>query len=125
MESMENTENTTAGKLGFDPDALREKYRLERDKRVRADGNEQYVEVAGEFTAYVEDPYIEAPEAREPLSDDVDVIIVGGGFGGLLTAAHLRQVLHRGMFVYQNRFLVPTQHSREAPEISSCRFYRP
>ena len=91
MESMENTENTTAGKLGFDPDALREKYRLERDKRVRADGNEQYVEVAGEFTAYVEDPYIEAPEAREPLSDDVDVIIVGGGFGGLLTAAHLRQ----------------------------------
>ena len=26
----------------FDPDALREKYRAERDKRLRADGNEQY-----------------------------------------------------------------------------------
>ena len=33
--------------LGFDPDALRAKYRAERDKRLRADGNEQYVEVDG------------------------------------------------------------------------------
>ena len=33
----------------FDPDALREKYRLERDKRLREDGNEQYVEVTGEL----------------------------------------------------------------------------
>ena len=27
----------------FDPDALREKYRAERDKRIRADGNDQYL----------------------------------------------------------------------------------
>ena len=33
--------------LDFDPDALREKYRQERDKRLRADGNDQYVEVEG------------------------------------------------------------------------------
>ena len=43
----------------FDPDALREKYRIERDKRLRDDGNDQYVEVAGEFAHYVEDPYVE------------------------------------------------------------------
>ena len=32
----------TTTELPFDPDALREKYRRERDKRLRADGNEQY-----------------------------------------------------------------------------------
>ena len=32
----------TRADLGFDPAALREKYRLERDKRLRADGNQQY-----------------------------------------------------------------------------------
>ena len=30
--------------LGFDPDQLRDKYRAERDKRLRDDGNAQYVE---------------------------------------------------------------------------------
>ena len=45
--------------LPFDPDALREKYRQERDKRLRADGNEQYVEVVGEFAHYLDDPYVE------------------------------------------------------------------
>ena len=43
----------------FDPDKLREKYKEERDKRVRADGNEQYKEVRGEFSYFVDDPYIE------------------------------------------------------------------
>ena len=91
MASMENTENATPEDLGFDPEALRRKYRQERDKRIRSDGNEQYVEVTGEFSAYVDDPYIAGPEEREPLFDEVDVVVVGGGFGGLLTAAHLRE----------------------------------
>jgi hypothetical protein len=30
-------------KLDFDPDALREKYKQERDKRVRTDGNAQAI----------------------------------------------------------------------------------
>jgi len=91
MAAMENTENATPEDLGFDPEALRRKYRQERDKRIRSDGNEQYVEVTGEFSAYVDDPYIAGPEEREPLFDEVDVVVVGGGFGGLLTAAHLRE----------------------------------
>ena len=36
--------------LGFDPDALRQKYRQERDKRLRADGNDQYREVVGRLS---------------------------------------------------------------------------
>src|ERR1044072_6005209 len=75
--------------LAFDPDALREKYREERDKRLRVDGNDQYIEVAGEFAHYVDDPYIE-PVEREPLTDEVDVVVIGGGFGGLLAGARLR-----------------------------------
>ena len=74
----------------FDPDALRLKYRQERDKRVRVDGNEQYQDVVGDFAHYLNDPYVE-PLVREPLYDDVEVVIIGGGFGGLLTGARLRE----------------------------------
>ncbi len=77
--------------LGFDPDALRTKYREERDKRIRPDGNDQFLEVKGEFAHFVEDPYVEPGFTREPLTDEVDVILVGGGFGGLLAGARLRQ----------------------------------
>jgi len=75
--------------LGFDPDALREKYRIERDKRVRDEGNEQYVEVQGDFARYVDDPYLDERIERAPLTDEVDVAVVGGGFGGLLAGARL------------------------------------
>ena len=81
----------TVHELAFDPDALREKYREERDKRVRRDGNEQYIEVTGDYSSFVDDPYIEEAIEREPLTDETDVIVVGGGFGGLLAGAHLRQ----------------------------------
>ena len=81
----------TPEELGFDPDVLREKYRLERDKRLREDGNEQYQEVVGEFSHYIDDPYIETPLQREPLTDEVDAIVIGGGFGGLLAGARLRE----------------------------------
>ncbi len=78
--------------LDFDPDALREKYREERDKRLRPDGNEQYQEVTGDFSQYIDDPYVEDPLDREPLRDEVDVLIIGGGFGGLIAGARLREL---------------------------------
>jgi cyclohexanone monooxygenase len=77
--------------LGFDPDRLRAKYREERDKRLRADGNDQYREVKGEFAHFVADPYVEPGFTRQPLRDDVEVVVIGGGFGGLLAAARLRE----------------------------------
>jgi cation diffusion facilitator CzcD-associated flavoprotein CzcO len=77
--------------LGFNPDALRAKYRQERDKRIRSDGNEQYVEVKGDFSRYVDDPYVEPGFSRQPLTDAVEVVIIGGGFGGLLAGARLRE----------------------------------
>ncbi|MDA0372111.1 MAG: NAD(P)/FAD-dependent oxidoreductase, partial [Actinobacteria bacterium] len=74
----------------FDPDRLREKYLAERDKRLRTDGNEQYVEIEGRFSHYLDDPYVEQV-GRGPLFDEVDVVVVGGGFGGLLAGARLRE----------------------------------
>lgn len=81
---------TVTEPLPFDPDALRAKYRAERDRRVRGDGNEQYIEIAGDFARYIDDPYIDRVE-REPLFDRVEVVIIGGGFGGLLAGARLRE----------------------------------
>jgi cation diffusion facilitator CzcD-associated flavoprotein CzcO len=73
-----------------DHDALRDKYRVERDKRMRPDGNEQYLEPTGKFAYMVEDPYVERVE-REPLFDEVTVALIGGGFSGLCVGARLKE----------------------------------
>ncbi len=93
MSDIEKVPSTSNGKqeFDFDPEALRAKYREERDKRLRPDGNEQYVEVKGDFSRYVDDPYVDPGYTREPLTDTVDVVIIGGGFGGLLAGARLRE----------------------------------
>lgn len=79
-----------AAAVQFDPEALREKYRAERDKRLRAEGNAQYVEVTGKYAHFLEDPYV-APIVREPVRDTVEVLVVGGGFAALLIGARLRE----------------------------------
>ena len=80
-----------ATKLNFDPDELGKKYQQERDKRLRADGNEQYQEVKGDFAYFVDDPYIDNELQRDALESEVEVVIIGGGFGGMLAAARLRE----------------------------------
>ena len=72
------------------PEALRAKYLAERDKRLRAAGNDQYVEVDGDFEHYLDDPYVDVTP-REPLFDEVTVAFVGGGFAGLVTGARLKE----------------------------------
>ena len=74
----------------IDKDAIRERYRVERDKRLRTDGNDQYVRIAGVFDEYLEDPY--TPVApRAPKTDHVTFAFVGGGFAGLVTGARLKE----------------------------------
>jgi cation diffusion facilitator CzcD-associated flavoprotein CzcO len=69
--------------------ALRDKYRQERDRRMNAEGEQQYVRVAEEHNAlYTTDPHLPVV-AREPISEELDVAILGGGFGGILQAYHL------------------------------------
>jgi len=83
---------TTVENLGFDPDALRERYRQERERRLRDDGLDQYVEIVGDFAGFAQDPWADPGFTREPVTDLVDVAIIGAGFGGLLTGAHLREL---------------------------------
>jgi cation diffusion facilitator CzcD-associated flavoprotein CzcO len=71
-------------------EALREKYRQERDKRIRPEGNEQYLQPTGRFAHLLQDPYTQRVE-RAPLHDEVDVALIGGGFSGLVTGARLKQ----------------------------------
>jgi cyclohexanone monooxygenase len=71
--------------------ALRERYHCERDKRVRPEGERQYVETSEDFSDFYEvDPY-SPPVERDPISEDLDVAILGGGFAGLLTAARVKE----------------------------------
>ena len=81
---------TDPGAPGFDPAPLREKYREERDRRLRPEGTAQYRRAAGEFGYYATDPYTPRA-ARAPYTDAVEVLVIGAGFGGLLTAARLRE----------------------------------
>jgi len=74
----------------IDADALRQKYAAERDKRIRPDGNDQYLELTGRFSHYADDPYLPVVE-RPARTDHVTVAVIGGGFGGLLTAARLKE----------------------------------
>jgi cation diffusion facilitator CzcD-associated flavoprotein CzcO len=70
--------------------ALRQKYAKERDKRLRPDGNDQYLEFKGQFSSLLEDPYTPRTE-RAPKHDHVTVAFIGGGFAGLVTGARLKE----------------------------------
>ncbi|MGW4734581.1 flavin-containing monooxygenase [Streptomyces shenzhenensis] len=70
---------------------LRKRYRSERERRVRPDGVRQYLGADAEFGYYAADPYAGEAAEREPVRDTVDVAVVGGGFGGILAGARLRQ----------------------------------
>ncbi|MCR9279870.1 MAG: NAD(P)/FAD-dependent oxidoreductase [Pseudomonadaceae bacterium] len=92
---MSTTSNTlSAETLGFDPEELSKRYRDERDRRIRPDAEEQFVQVSNDSpfaNKYLEeDPYSE-PLQREPINDERDVIVIGGGWVGMMTAARLTE----------------------------------
>ncbi|KQX18611.1 MULTISPECIES: flavin-containing monooxygenase [unclassified Sphingomonas] len=72
-------------------EAARAKYAGERDKRLRSDGEGQYIQASGEYARFNDlDPYIQNKIVREPMFDEVQVAILGGGFTGLLMGAQMR-----------------------------------
>jgi len=75
----------------YDPEAVRAKYLAERDRRLipgRADIRD--LRTDEHFARYRDDPFTPIIE-RDPVADDVDVVIVGGGIAGILAGAHLRK----------------------------------
>jgi len=76
--------------MAIDKEALRKKYAEEREKRLRPDGNEQYLELKGQLSHYADDPYTPFRE-REPKRDHVTFAFIGGGFAGLVVGARLKE----------------------------------
>ncbi len=72
-----------------DKEALRRKYAAERDKRLRPDGNKQYVRLRTTDAGAVMDRYTPV-KPRKPVTDHVTVALIGGGFAGLVTGARLK-----------------------------------
>ena len=91
VETSQPTGIPTPAELGFDPADLRQKYAEERTKRIRVDGNNQYQEITGQYEHYNTDPYVEPGFTRPALQEELDAVIIGGGFGGLLAAARLQK----------------------------------
>ncbi|MEM7097735.1 MAG: NAD(P)/FAD-dependent oxidoreductase [Pseudomonadota bacterium] len=91
---MSDSNTLSPENLGFDPQTLTDRYRHERDKRIRDDAESQFVEVTHDSpfaNKYLEsDPY-STLATRDPIKDRRDVIIIGGGWVGMMTAARLLQ----------------------------------
>jgi cyclohexanone monooxygenase len=105
MTEIDNDAPTAAGldDLGFDPEALRERYRQERTKRLRPEGVNQYVEVKGDFSKYLDAPYpdIDPHFTRAAVDEEVDVFVGGGGFAGLSMAARLHKAGFESMRIVE------------------------
>jgi cation diffusion facilitator CzcD-associated flavoprotein CzcO len=94
-EAVEQTKPSgipTPQELGFDPAVLRARYAAERQERLRPDGNNQYLEVSGKYAHFEADPYVKPGFTRPALHEELDAVVIGGGFGGLLAAARLQEV---------------------------------
>ncbi|HEX2590879.1 MAG TPA: NAD(P)/FAD-dependent oxidoreductase, partial [Rhizomicrobium sp.] len=84
--------------------------------KYRPQGTAQYTsDLTGALGKYEIDPYADDSAPREPITDHVEVLFIGGGFSALLTAARLRErgvesirIVERGADVggtwYWNRY---------------------
>lgn len=75
----------------IDLEALKAKYLAERDKRLRPEGQKQYLVSEDEFDEFYEaDPHTTVTP-RSPITEEIDVAILGGGWAGLVSAARIKQ----------------------------------
>ncbi|ECO8339957.1 NAD(P)/FAD-dependent oxidoreductase [Salmonella enterica] len=79
-----------------------QKYEQERIKRQRADGNEQYQRIEGEFSDFNNAPWIKQPVQRDAKNIHVQTLIVGGGLGGVLVAINLVKKGLRDFIILEN-----------------------
>jgi cation diffusion facilitator CzcD-associated flavoprotein CzcO len=77
----------SAGDLSIDE--LRRRYQQEQQKRLRPEGMAQWRGLTDEFEDLDRDPFVEPGFTRGPIVEETTVVIVGGGFAGMLTAIDL------------------------------------
>jgi cyclohexanone monooxygenase len=81
-----------ANSQAVDREALRQKYREERDKRLEVKDRANYIYLEGDLAArYDTDPWAPRERDRAPVRRSVEAVIIGGGFSGLLAGASLRK----------------------------------
>lgn len=116
----------------FDPIKLKEKYKAERDKRLKLGGGiDQYrlVDEGGNFSHYLDDPWADPNFTRDPVSEQVEVVIIGGGYGAQLIAVRLieqgvksiRMIEKAGDFGgtwYWNRYPGKSRSSVRIPDVA-------
>ncbi|MFO1537690.1 MAG: flavin-containing monooxygenase [Actinomycetota bacterium] len=83
---------TEHGDRNLPIEEMRDRYRIEREKRMRPEGLGQYAELAGDFEDLDVDTFVEPGFTRDPIVEETQVVIVGGGFAGMLTAIDLTKL---------------------------------
>ncbi|GAB3102285.1 NAD(P)/FAD-dependent oxidoreductase [Aestuariicella hydrocarbonica] len=75
----------------IDIPALKQKYQQERDRRMTRQGQSQYVKPVEDLSyTYEGDPYTPVTP-REPVNEDIDVVILGGGWSGIMAGVELKR----------------------------------
>ena len=69
---------------------IRARYEAERVKRLRPAGTDQYVFAEGKFARFAEDPHAGPAPERPALNEELDVLVIGAGFGGIQAGKTLR-----------------------------------
>lgn len=74
--------------VNFDPAQIRERYVSERTRRLKRETLDQFQGLSDLLELDSSDPW-STPLEREPVTEEIEVAVLGGGFGGLLAGAHL------------------------------------
>ncbi|KAJ4289581.1 hypothetical protein N0V90_010910 [Kalmusia sp. IMI 367209] len=83
------------GVPGVDALQIQKRYGEEAAKRLRDDGNSQYVDVSSDdkFKSFLDDPWVEKDAVKDVAAmfpnNRCHVLILGAGFGGLLNAIRM------------------------------------
>ena len=79
------------GASSYDPETVRAKYLAERDRRMVAGRTDiRDLRSDSHWSGFRRDPFTPYTD-RDPVADEVDVVIVGGGIAGILAGAELRK----------------------------------
>lgn len=75
----------------IDIPGLKQRYQDERDRRMRREGQYQYVKPVDDFADnYEADPY-SPTVSRDAVNEEIDVAVLGGGWSGIMAGVHLRK----------------------------------